>query len=215
MIAFFDTVHEDTDLYSVPQKFRKLVPIKPLQSGQKAPLFGVHRQRTIGQYVTWQADYAKTVHLHDWLQNGPLVVAFYSAGWNGYGKNYLQKLIELQAVIQEAGANLLVVSPDSPDSLQTLVDEHDLSLTIVQDADNQIAAKFGVYSTDDPVWNWIAGITEDVPYPALFVVAPDRQIQFSYIDKDFDAQFPAEAVWRQLEGWSAVKTLAFYDRNAA
>ncbi|MFD1142695.1 redoxin domain-containing protein [Larkinella insperata] len=215
MIAFFDTVHEDTDLYSIPQVFRKLVPVKPLQSGQKAPLFGVHRQRTIGQYVTWQADYSKTVHLHDWLQTGPLVVAFYSAGWNGYGKKYLQKLIELQAHVQDAGANLLVVSPDSPESLQILVEQHDLPFTIVQDAENQIAGKFGVHSTDDPVWNWIAGITEDVPYPALFVVAPDRHIQFSYVDKDFDGQFPAEAVLRQIDGQSAVKTLPLYDRTAA
>jgi len=215
MIAFFDTVHEDTDLYSAPQVFRKLVPVKPLQLGEKAPLFGVHHQRTIGQYITWQADYSKTVHLHDWLQTGPLVVAFYSAGWNGYGKNYLHKLIQLQATIQASGGNLLVVSPDSLDSLQTLVDQHDLPFTIVQDVDNQIAGKFGVHSADDPVWNWIAGITEDVPYPALFVVAPDRQIQFSYIDKDFDGQFPTEVVLNRIDGQSSVKTLAFYERTAA
>ena len=215
MIAFFDTVHEDTDLYSVPQIFRKLIPIKPLKSGEEAPLFGVHHQRTIEQYVTWQAHYSQTVHLHDWLQTGSLVVAFYSAGWNGYGKDYLQQLIALQATIQDAGANLLVISPDAPDSLQTLVNQHNLPFTIMQDVDNQIAAQFGVYSTDDPVWNWIAGITEDVPYPALFVVAPNRQIQFSYVDKNFDGQFPTEAVLNQIAGQSTIKTLAFYDRTAA
>ncbi|GAB3333340.1 peroxiredoxin-like family protein [Larkinella ripae] len=215
MIAFFDTVHEDTDLYSSPQVFRKLVPVSPLHPGEKAPLFGIHRQRIIGQYSIWQTDYSKTVSLHDWLQTGPLVVAFYSSGWNGYAKTYLPKLTRLQAHIREAGGNLLVVSPDSPESLQTLAEQHDLPFTIAQDTDNQIAGKFGIHSTDDPVWNWIAGITEDVPYPALFLVAPDRHIQFSYVDKDFAEAFPAEAVLNHLDELTAVQTLAFYERSAA
>ncbi|MFC5411268.1 redoxin domain-containing protein [Larkinella bovis] len=214
MIAFFDTVHEDTDLYSTPQVFRKRVPVSPLKPGEKAPLFGVHRQRTIGQYITWQTDYSKTVHLHDWLQTGPLVVAFYSSGWNAYGKTYLQKLTRLYAHIREAGGNLLVISPDSTDSLQTLVDQHDLPFTIAQDAENQIAAKFGVHSADDPVWNWIAGITEDVPYPALFLVAPDRQLAFSFLDKDFTEEFPAEQLLNRIDEQLGVE-LAFYNRKAA
>jgi peroxiredoxin len=199
MVTFFDSILEDTDLYSIPQVFRKLTPIAPLQAGEKAPLFGVHRQRTIGQYITWQTDYSKTVHLHDWLQTGPLVIAFYSSGWNSYGKNYLQKLTRLYARIREVGGTLLVLSPDSLDSLQTLVDQHDLPFTIAQDVDNQIAAKFGVYSTEDPVWNLIAGITEDVAYPALFVVAPNRQIQFSYVDKNFTEIFPAGELLHHID----------------
>lgn len=214
MIAFFDSVLEDTDLYSIPQVFRKLTPIAPLLAGAKAPLFGIHRQRTIGQYITWQTDYSKTVHLHDWLQTGPLVVAFFSAGWNGYGKAYLQKLTRLYTRIRETGGNLLVVSPDAPDALQTLVDQHDLPFTIAQDVDNQIATKFGVYSTDDPVWNLIAGITEDVPYPALFAVSSDRQIQFSYVDKYFTEEFPANELLSRIDEQQAVE-LAFYGRKAA
>jgi peroxiredoxin len=199
MVTFFDSILEDTDLYSIPQVFRKLIPISPLKAGEKAPLFAVHRQRTIGQYSIWQSDYSKTVHLHDWLQTGPLVIAFYSSGWNGYGKTYLQKLTRLYTRIQETGGTLLVLSPDSLDSLQTLVEQHDLPFTIAQDLDNQIAAKFGVYSTEDPVWNLIAGITEDVPYPALFVVAPNRQIQFSYVDKNFTEHFPAGELLHQID----------------
>lgn len=214
MIAFFDNVHEDTDLYSVPQVFRKLVPIQPLQSGEKAPLFGIHRQRIIGQYSIWQTDYSKTVHLHDWLQTGSLVVAFYSSGWNSYAKNYLSKLTQLQADLRNTGSNLLVISPDSLESLQTLTDQHDLPLTIAQDVDNQIAGKFGVHSANDAVWNWIAGITEDVPYPALFLVSADRQIQFSYIDKDFAAEFPAEVLLNQIDEQQAVE-VAYYNRKAA
>lgn len=214
MIAFFDSVLEDTDLYSTPQVFRKLTPIAPVQTGEKAPLFAVHRQRTIGQYGIWQTDYSKTVHVHDWLQTGPLVVAFFSAGWNGYGKAYLQKLTRLYTRIRETGGNLLVVSPDSLDSLQTLVDQQDLPFTIAQDVDNQIAAKFGVYSTEDPVWNLIAGITEDVPYPALFAVSSDRKIQFSYVDKNFTEVFPANELLNSIEEQQAVE-LAFYGRKAA
>ncbi|MGA0556884.1 redoxin domain-containing protein [Larkinella sp. VNQ87] len=215
MITFFDTVHEDTDLYSAPQVFRKLIPINPLQPGEKAPLFGVLRQRTLGQYLPWQTDYAKTVHLHDWLQTGPLVVAFYSAGWNSYAKNYLRQLTQLGIRIQETGGTLLVVSPDSFDALQTLVEQQDLPFTVAQDVDNQIAAKFGVYSIDDPIWNRIAGITEDVPFPALFVVASDRQIQFSYIDKDFREDFPTAEALNQIDQQTAVGTLGFYERKAA
>ncbi|RCR67868.1 redoxin domain-containing protein [Larkinella punicea] len=200
MATFFDSIPEDSDLYSIPQVFRKLTPISPLKTGQKAPLFGLHRQRAIGQYITWQTDYSKTVHLHDWLQTGPLVVAFYSAGWSGYGNRYLQKLTRLYAHIQENGGTLLVLSPDSLESLQTLVEQHDLPFTIAQDVDNQIAAKFGVYSTEDPVWNLIAGITEDVPYPALFVVAPNRQIQFSYADRNFTEIFPAGELLHHING---------------
>lgn len=214
MVTFFDSILEDTDLFSVPQVFRKLTPIAPLQAGEKAPLFGVHRQRTIGQYSIWQPDYSTTLHLHDWLQTGPLVIAFYSSGWNAYGKAYLQKLTRLSTRIRETGGNLLVLSPDSVDSLQTLVEQHDLPFTIAQDVNNQIAGKFGIYSTEDPVWNLIAGITEDVPFPALFVVAPNRQIQFSYIDKNFTEVFPAGELLNRIDERKAIE-LGFYNLKAA
>ncbi|RRB10963.1 redoxin domain-containing protein [Larkinella knui] len=214
MVTFFDSILEDSDLYSIPQVFRKLTAISPLKASEKAPVFSLHRQRTIGQYITWQTDYSSAIQLHDWLQTGPLVVAFYSSGWNGYSKNYLQKLTRLHARVQATGGTLLVLSPDSLDSLQTLVEQHDLPFTIAQDVDNQIATKFGAYSTEDPVWNLIAGITEDVPFPALFVVAPNRQIQFSYADRNFTEIFPAGELLNRIDGQKTVE-LSFYNRKAA
>ncbi|WP_128547909.1 redoxin domain-containing protein [Larkinella soli] len=215
MTPYFDTVPEDTDLYSVPQIFRKTVSVAPLRPGAKAPLINLPRRLAVWQYITWQTDSAGTIHLHDLLVNGPLVVAFYSSGWNGYAEPYLQKLTRLYTRLRQAGTNLLVLSPDSVDHLQSLVEQQDLPFTIAQDADNFIADQFGVHSASDLVWNRIAGITEDVPFPGLFVVGQNREVLFSYVDKDFTEDFPRREVLERLEQPSATEVLAYYDRSAA
>ena len=59
-----------------------------------------------------------------------------------------------------------------------------MSLNFYFDPENAIAQKFGVYSDADPAWNKYAGIEENVPLLATYVLDTGNQVIFDHIDKD-------------------------------
>ncbi|WP_234734205.1 redoxin domain-containing protein [Tellurirhabdus bombi] len=215
MLSFIDTTIEDSDLYIIPQTFRKIVPIAPLKHRDKAPAFSLNRKQGIWQHLPAETTYLQSIQVKDLLQNSPLVVSFFSPGWNAYADRYLNHLKNLHVRIQQAGGNLLVLTTDSVDVLADFARKQSLSFSVAQDIDQAIAERFGVYSTSEPVWDRIAGITEDVPFPALFVLTPDQRIAFSYVDKDFVGEFPAETIVQAVAENAAPAEVIGYNRSAA
>ncbi|CAN5555701.1 hypothetical protein BH10BAC2_BH10BAC2_49970 [soil metagenome] len=60
------------------------------------------------------------------------------------------------------------------------------SLDIFKDRRNAVAKAFGLYSPQNPLWNWVPGIEESETFlPAFYVIAPDKQIVYHHIDYNF------------------------------
>ncbi|MBV8255130.1 MAG: redoxin domain-containing protein [Chitinophaga sp.] len=112
----------------------------------------------------------------------PLVVIFYSIHWNGYADDLLEQVAALHPVIEAAGAKLLLVSSENRKQFEA-VNQQPLSFDVVYDEGFQLAKKAGIYRKSDPIWGFVAGVNEDVPVPAVYVITPDLSIKYAFIDK--------------------------------
>ncbi len=76
-------------------------PIKPISAGHTLPLFNLHKEDFVVpfQFMNRESSYI----VGSELLNQPLVLAFFSIHWNGYGEKYIKALQDLYADIQVMG----------------------------------------------------------------------------------------------------------------
>jgi len=119
------------------------------------------------------------------LGNGkrPLVILFRPTfNHNPFGQ--IEFLNTLQADIQIMGGSLLIVSNAPIRDLNRQL--HQFShLWVLSDPHNSLAEKFGLFTPDNPIGDWLSGIDDNIPLPAFYVVLPNGEISFHYIDYNF------------------------------
>lgn len=168
--------------------------IQPLQLGDSVPFFRLvstaEGWQTAAQWPTPAGQ--TTTSLPDLIAREPVVISFYCPCWGSYARPYLEALVNLSATLRQEGITLLVFSNESERSLARQVDL--TNLTIVSDETFNVARQFGVYSEDDPIWDRISGISEDVFTPALYVVDTSRRISYRFLDENFEGPFAATDV---------------------
>lgn len=121
------------------------------------------------------------------LYGRPLVISFYSERWHGKGVEYLKQLNNLHQEVKTNGGNLIVISAEGfSEEFAAMALSHNLSLTFYFDQNNELAEQMGVYSENDPIWNWFAGIDHNAPLLSTFVVANENVIVFDHNYRDYD-----------------------------
>nr|WP_293841009.1 redoxin domain-containing protein [uncultured Arsenicibacter sp.] len=155
--------------------------LKPLVTGDKLPYLNLVN-RTDDRDTSGVPGFFTSID--DLLDNQPLVIAFYSPNWGHYARPYLETLVRLSYGLKAVGANLLVFSDERAKIVARQAGPVDL--LIAQDTRLSVARRFGLYSEDDPVWDRISGISDDVFLPAIYVVNPDRIITCHSIAEYFD-----------------------------
>jgi peroxiredoxin len=140
----------------------------------------------------------KTINIAELLnKNNFLVLSFYRGGWCPYCNLELQYLQKILPELKILNAQLLAISPQTPDySLQTQ-QNNELQFEVLSDKNNTVARKFGlVYSLDDelrPVYESL-GIdilqsnksgSYDIPLPATYVVNKHFEIIYAFVDEDY------------------------------
>ena len=114
----------------------------------------------------------------------PLVVVFYSG--ISVNPSSLRAVSNLQLKVQEGGGNLVVISSDTSKDFKKRVSQLN-NLTVFFDTDNEIAEQFGLFDYANPLGNWLSGIDDaSASLPAVYVIAPYRDIVFHYVDYQFN-----------------------------
>ena len=156
-----------------------------LRAGSGAPNFVLPDHR--GQAVS----------LERLLEQGPVVVAFYRGHWCPYCNTQLHAYQEMLPELVARQAQLVAISPQTPDNSLTTVERHALAFPVLTDAGSRVADQFGItLSIDDAMRQLHAGIGADlavingdsswrVPVPATYVISPDGTIAADWIDGDF------------------------------
>lgn len=167
---------------------REKTPVKPLVAGDTLPSFHIHKKNIISR-----ADILKTVNgslpIAQLLER-PLVIAFHSVHWNGYGQRRLEALRDIYADIRVMGGNLLVATAEDKATFDYTTQELQLPFATIFDQHNHIAKKAGIYSSTDPIWDRVAGIEEDVAIPAIYVITPSLKITYATTDAWFEKGLP-------------------------
>lgn len=201
MKSFVKIIGEDYFFTAIPKNYPK---VAPLAIKELLPLYRVQSEAGIWQKLPSELENASSFYLHQLLQEGPLVISTYSPAWNEYGERHLKALNKLYPQLCKSGANLVLLSTEYIKSSIYTIQEHGLMFNVLQDTNLRISEALGVYSEYEPVWDLVAGITEDVPYPATFIIGTDRQVLYHFISKDFEYIVPTKEIAQVIKAAKAV-----------
>ena len=81
------------------------------------------------------------------LARGPLVVVFYRGAWCPYCNLELKALQESLGDFHDLGAELVAISPMTPDNSLSLAEKHGLEFEVLSDPGLKVASKFGLTYT--------------------------------------------------------------------
>lgn len=184
--------------------------IKPLKVGDAAPA------------ATVKNSAGAEVALADMAAAKPTIVVFYRGGWCPYCNTHLADLAKVQPEIAAAGAQLVAISPDSPETLKAYEAEHALPYTLLSDSSHAATKAYGVaYAVDTPTQEKLKGYGIDLvkasgnsqqvmPVPSVFVIK-DGKIAYAHGNVDYTKRLSGAEVVAALgmtkaEAGSATKS---------
>lgn len=174
---------------TVTQSFEKIMQsdlgIKAKRPGDAAPTFALTNSR------------GGMTELPDLLGQGPLVISFYRGGWCPFCNLEFRALTAILPEIQSLGANLIGISPETPQNTKETVRVHALGFDVLSDIGNKTARGYGLlmevfeemrplyleWGMDIPAANGDASY--EIPIPATYVIATDGTIVAAHVDKNY------------------------------
>lgn len=166
-----------------------------LDIGDRAPEFALADQ--LGRVVSFGEQ----------LAHGPVVIVFYRGNWCPYCNLTLRALqLELET-IRAHDAQLLAVSPQTPDNALTLTEKHGIEFPVLSDVSQATIAAYGLRYAVPAVLQQLylkfgndlrernADCTWSLPVPATFVVNRRGVIRARFVEMDFTKRLePADIV---------------------
>ena len=128
---------------------------------------------------------------------GPVVLSFFQGGWCPFCTAELRALQEAKSELAAAGANLVVISPDTQHFPRYLRKEYGFDLTILGDVDYGVAMAYGVlFAVPESVLRHYARRGVDIggrhgspvtmlPIPATYVVDRRGKITSAFVEPDY------------------------------
>ena len=138
-----------------------------------------------------------SVELRQLLKKGPVVLYFYRGQWCPYCNKELSQLQDSLQVLTAKGAQVVVVTPETPANIGQTVAKTKASFPIVHDQDLTIMKAYKTaFVVDDATAKKYLGFGVDLkksngldqnilPVPATYVIGPDGKIKFAYFDTDY------------------------------
>jgi len=146
------------------------------------------------------------------LSPGGLVICFFRGRWCPFCVGQLEAMNLILPRIEQAGAALLAISPQTVQQSFFMADQHKLRFPLLSDAGNNVARQFGlVYRVPDeqqaiyrrafvnlPFAN--GDDSWELPIPATFILERDGTVLYASASEDYtDRPEPAEALLRLLQ----------------
>jgi peroxiredoxin len=157
----------------------------------------------------WEGRLVSSARLRE---KGPLVVSFYRGGWCPFCTSELVALQGARAAFDDAGATVVVISPDTMHFPRELRREKGLDLMLLSDVDYGVAISYGLlFPVPDEVRRHYLERGVDIgarhgspvtmlPVPATYVVRPDGRIVSAFMDVDFTRRQEPEEIVAAVRG---------------
>jgi peroxiredoxin len=169
-----------------------------LQVSMKAPDFTLPEAR------------GGTVSLSSLLAKGPTVVIFYRGGWCPFCDLQLRAYQKVLPEINRLGAELVAISPQTPDYAIADVETKQLEFPVLTDAHNAVARRYGlVFVLSDalkalqtafgnPIPKFNGDESWELPMPGTFVLDRDGVVQLAHVDPDYTRRLEPAAILEAL-----------------
>jgi len=150
--------------------------------------------------------------LADLLTQGPVVLVFYRGAWCPYCNLQLAAFQSALAEIRAAGAELVAVSPQTPDQSLALAEQRALAFPVLSDAGNRVARAYGLVfrsseaatATMHELGVELSGFNGDdtntLPAASTFVIGQDGRIRFASVSGDYRWRVGPEEILAVLRG---------------
>ncbi|KLL12467.1 MULTISPECIES: peroxiredoxin-like family protein [Protofrankia] len=137
------------------------------------------------------------VTLSTLLARGPIVVVFYRGAWCPYCNLQLNAFQTALDDIEAAGATLVAISPQTPDSSLTFTEQQQLRFTVLSDVHNTVARAYGLVfrQADAPTaMQKQLGIdleqvngddSHELPAASTFVIDTEGTVRFAAVSSDY------------------------------
>ncbi len=153
----------------------------------------------------------ETVRLSEQLARGPVVLVFYRGAWCPYCNTQLRDYQLAMDSIRAAGATLLAISPQTPDSSLTIRERQSLTFPVLSDVGNRVSRDYGlVFQVDEATRERYLAVgidlaasngvdTWELPVPAVYVIGRDGTIRTSFIEADYTQRASTDAILEALQ----------------
>jgi peroxiredoxin len=156
--------------------------------------------------------HGKPVTLSALLARGPAVVTFYRGGWGPFCDLQLRAYQGALGAIHDLGAELVAISPQTPDYALTDVEKKQLTFPVLTDRGNRVAREFKlVFALSDelkklqthfgsvlPKFN--GDESWELPMPGTFVLDRKGVVTFASADPNWMVRVEPAAILQALRG---------------
>lgn len=179
------------------------------QSSTQGSALGAQLGETIdASAVTLRTASGEPVRMDMLLDDGPIVVVFYRGSWCPYCEKALEGWDDSIDELNEAGGQLVALTPDAPSHVAETLTEKDLGFTVLSDANAEAAKALRVnFVVDSATRRQYLGYGIDLeksnanglwqlPHPGTFIIDTDGTIRYAHVDADYKEgrAEPAEVV---------------------
>jgi len=157
----------------------------------------------------------RTIRLSDLLRDGPVIVSFYRGGWCPYCNLELRALQSAIPQVRALGAQLVAISPQTPDESLSTAEKNALAFPVLSDVGSDTARSFGIaFDLADelrPIYARFGHALPDrngdeswvLPIPATYVIGRSGRIALAYVDIDYRNRLDPTDVVRALQNLCA------------
>lgn len=164
-------------------------PTSNIAVGKRIETIEFDYKNLVAQNLPYTFIHQNLVQLKKLLGRKPLVISFLSSGWNEYGIQHLQKLQLVYQEILAIGGNLLVIVNAKVEDVRDFQKHFNIGFNLLADPEQKVAKSLGLYHETYPVWDYVSGISEEVPVPATIVINTQEKVVYSTVDANFDKPF--------------------------
>ncbi|WP_146598042.1 peroxiredoxin-like family protein [Novipirellula aureliae] len=138
----------------------------------------------------------KSVKLSDLWQEGPIVLMWYRGGWCPYCNIQLRAMQQSMDRIEDAGARLVVLTPELPEKAKETAEANDLDIVALHDKGNAVARKYGLvfdlpeaiipsYRDKLKLPEYNGNDVMELPLAATYVIDKVGKITYAFLDADY------------------------------
>ena len=167
------------------------IAVTPLKEDEMAPDVAVNTPQ------------GKKLSLGKIYSEAPTVLIFYRGGWCPYCTQHLANLRTIDGRLEKAGFQIIALSPDRPELLQSATQQHDYGYRLMSDYKAEAADAFGLafrvsektlkrYRAHGLDLTARSGQRHPIlPVPAAYVIDMQGTIRFAHWNRDYKERIDA------------------------